>query len=85
MEHELRTSVIQGVETRPGTYSNILKIQIIYNFVTDLVLCFCFLLFYVLALRLTPDKLVDSVPYKDEECDTSNKNADTSISKDTPK
>ncbi|CAD1477335.1 unnamed protein product, partial [Heterotrigona itama] len=35
-------------------------------------------------LRLTPDKLVDSVPYKNEECDTSNKNADTSISKDKP-
>ncbi|KAF3430469.1 hypothetical protein E2986_00205 [Frieseomelitta varia] len=42
--------------------------------------------FYVLALRLTPDKLVDSIPYKDEKCDTSNKNADinTSISKDKP-
>ncbi|XP_043518889.1 complex III assembly factor LYRM7 isoform X1 [Frieseomelitta varia] len=59
VEHELRTTVIQAVETQPGTYT----------------------------LRLTPDKLVDSIPYKDEKCDTSNKNADinTSISKDKPK
>ncbi|KAK9310208.1 hypothetical protein QLX08_000473 [Tetragonisca angustula] len=59
VEHELRITVIQAVETQPGTYT----------------------------LRLTPDKLVDSIPYKDEKCDTSNKNADinTSISTDKPK
>lgn len=41
----------------------------------------------VLELRLTPDKLIDSVPYKDEECNSSNKDVDLSIStsKDKPK
>ncbi|XP_003397697.1 complex III assembly factor LYRM7 isoform X1 [Bombus affinis] len=59
VEYELRTTVIQAVETKPGTFE----------------------------LRLTPDKLIDSVPYKDEECNSSNKDVDLSIStsKDKPK
>ncbi|XP_011157146.2 complex III assembly factor LYRM7 isoform X1 [Solenopsis invicta] len=39
VEHEIRTTVIQAVETAPGK----------------------------VALRLTPDVLVDNVPYKDQK------------------
>ncbi|XP_018314443.1 complex III assembly factor LYRM7 isoform X2 [Mycetomoellerius zeteki] len=49
VEYEIRTTVIQAVETVPGR----------------------------LALRLTPDVLVDNVPYKDQKDDKLDKESKT--------
>ncbi|XP_043791800.1 complex III assembly factor LYRM7-like [Apis laboriosa] len=59
VEHEVRTTIVQAVETKPGHFE----------------------------LRITPDiTLVDNVPYKDEPCNTNNKdNLDTSTSKNKTK
>ncbi|XP_011348620.1 complex III assembly factor LYRM7 [Ooceraea biroi] len=46
VDHEIRTTVIQAVETAPGR----------------------------LALRITPDVLIDNVPYKDQEDNSGKEN-----------
>ncbi|KAH0950732.1 hypothetical protein HN011_002328 [Eciton burchellii] len=46
VEHEIRTTVIQAVETAPGR----------------------------VELRITPDVLIDNVPYKDQEANSEKEN-----------
>ncbi|XP_061935953.1 complex III assembly factor LYRM7 isoform X1 [Apis cerana] len=81
VEHEVRTTIVQAVETKPGHFGNTVKIIMIIIFFSLLIL------FYnILELRITPDTtLVDNVPYKDEPCNRSKDNLDISTSKDKTK